>query len=394
MSFPHHDRLWTEAAQFVARHCRPDDKILAPDIFHILFARIYRYANTRLLPDMAYDWAVIHKGELGTLSYSFLAALPGSMVPVLANEVFVVWSSRKNAAAATLAASTAHLEPYFDAFARLDPAAPLEDAPADRVLPDPGQIVNFARLDDDAFKEAMNRFWQNGGYEHDTLRDRALFDEVERCVASFVGDGSGKVVLDLGCGSGKLMNILTRSPSVVGVDISDVAVEMARQTHAGRPEFSFHVMDAHALDLPNAHFDTTLIIESIEHFKDCRKVMSEVARVTKPGGHLLVTTANRDSLHLVVNRKLGYPDFATSFQHIEEFSFAGLKRLVEDHGFQVKGSAGMFLYPYWGIPGVDGIVRSAMDNDPELVELMRVLGARVGAEHAYEFALWAQKPDV
>ena len=54
-------------------------------------------------------------------------------------------------------------------------------------------------------------------------------------------------------------------------------------------------------------------------------------------------------------------------------------------------TAGIFLYPYWGVPGVDEVVRKITDEDPQFVELMRLLGERVGAEYAYCSVVLAQK---
>ena len=52
---------------------------------------------------------------------------------------------------------------------------------------------------------------------------------------------------------------------------------------------------------------------------------------------------------------------------------------------------GAMLYPYWGIPGIDGILRNIIDNDPELVEIQRDMGARIDPRHAYAFVLRARK---
>jgi hypothetical protein len=49
---------------------------------------------------------------------------------------------------------------------------------------------------------------------------------------------------------------------------------------------------------------------------------------------------------------------------------------TEQFGLKVIRSGGIFLYPYWGIPGIDQVMRSINDSDPEVVELMRELGRR------------------
>jgi hypothetical protein len=49
----------------------------------------------------------------------------------------------------------------------------------------------------------------------------------------------------------------------------------------------------------------------------------------------------------------------------------------------VATSRGLFLFPYWGVPGVDEHVRQVIDDDPEIVEVSRELGELVGARHAF-----------
>jgi len=50
------------------------------------------------------------------------------------------------------------------------------------------------------------------------------------------------------------------------------------------------------------------------------------------------------------------------------------------------------LMPYWGIPDIDLYVRHLTDNDPEMIELLRKLGERVGAEYAFQFVILCIKP--
>ena len=103
----------------------------------------------------------------------------------------------------------------------------------------------------------------------------------------------------------------------------------------------------------------------------------------RPGGRLLTTAANRNSVNQVITRRLGYPEFVTNYQHIAEFGLDDLTEMLDDAGFDVVRTEGIFLFPYWGVPGVDQAVRHLTDDDPEVVELMRKLGRLVGAEHAY-----------
>ncbi len=51
--------------------------------------------------------------------------------------------------------------------------------------------------------------------------------------------------------------------------------------------------------------------------------------------------------------------------------------------FKIGDSHGVFLYPYWGVPEIDEVVRHIMDEGKELVEVTRLLGERVGPNYAY-----------
>ena len=142
-------------------------------------------------------------------------------------------------------------------------------------------------------------------------------------------------------------------------------------------------MKAEALALPDAAFDIVTLIDGSEHVYDFEAALAEIARVLRPGGRFIVTAQNTNSLHLIVNRKLGYPDFVTNNHHFREFNVAEMTALVGAHGLAAGRSVGFVLYPYWEIPGIDEHARHITDEDGEFAELMRVLGERVGPEYAY-----------
>jgi hypothetical protein len=114
--------------------------------------------------------------------------------------------------------------------------------------------------------------------------------------------------------------------------------------------------------------------------------------VLRPGGRLLVTVANRDSLNQILTKKLGYVEFVTNYQHFREFAFAEALALLDQAGLSITSTAGIFLFPYWGVPGIDEVVRHIQDDDADFVELTRRLGERVGAEYAYTSVFVARKP--
>ncbi len=108
-----------------------------------------------------------------------------------------------------------------------------------------------------------------------------MVDELIRAVG-------GGVVLDAGCGAGRMSRYLAdRGCRVEGVDLSAGMVEQARVVH---PDLTFAVAALEALPHPDDAFDGVLLWYSIIHTPPERLpgILSEVARVVRPGGHLLV----------------------------------------------------------------------------------------------------------
>ncbi len=96
-------------------------------------------------------------------------------------------------------------------------------------------------------------------------------------------------VLDVAAGTGALALAAARTGAkVMATDFSPGMV--ARVAAAGLPNVEARVMDGQALDLPDATFDAVFSIFGVIMFSDWRKGLAEMRRVTRPGGHGVVTT--------------------------------------------------------------------------------------------------------
>jgi SAM-dependent methyltransferase len=95
----------------------------------------------------------------------------------------------------------------------------------------------------------------------------------------------GRAVLEYGCGPGSYaFDLVERGAHVVGIDISPVAIELARQTAIDRGlDVTFSVMNAESLDLPDGSFDI-VCGSGILHHLDLSRALAEVRRVLKVGG--------------------------------------------------------------------------------------------------------------
>jgi SAM-dependent methyltransferase len=97
-------------------------------------------------------------------------------------------------------------------------------------------------------------------------------------------------LLDVGCGHGGFSETFARNHVVVGVDIALGMLRLARE----RGLVPFHA-DATALPFEDHQFDVTLSAEVIQHFDDLRPSFAEMARVTRTGGKLVVSTLSAQS---------------------------------------------------------------------------------------------------
>jgi SAM-dependent methyltransferase len=98
-------------------------------------------------------------------------------------------------------------------------------------------------------------------------------------------------VLDVGCGPGLVARTLApRVRSFVGVDVTPAMIERARALAAGAglSNAEFVVGDAVALSFEAASFDVVVTRLALHHMPDPGAVLSEVARVLRPGGRLVV----------------------------------------------------------------------------------------------------------
>jgi len=159
-------------------------------------------------------------------------------------------------------------------------------------------------------------------------------DEYRRRLARKIADFSpwvpdGGDVLEMGCGKGELIAFLaSRSRRSVGIDISEVILDSARQA----PNLEFRVMDAVRLDFPDASFDTAISSQLIEHLHpdDVLVHFREVARVLRPGGLYVFNTPNRITGPHDVSRY--FDKTATGF-HLKESTYGELATALRAAGF-------------------------------------------------------------
>ena len=137
----------------------------------------------------------------------------------------------------------------------------------------------------------------------------------------------GARVLDLGCGDGAKTARLADRFDVVGVDVSERQLELARENAPGA---TFVHADLAELELPDATFDAVTALYSIMHAPrdEHPALLARFRRWLKPGGHILLSMST-----------VGGPDRFKHWLGVEMF-FSGFdaetnSRIVRDAGFEL-----------------------------------------------------------
>jgi 2-polyprenyl-3-methyl-5-hydroxy-6-metoxy-1,4-benzoquinol methylase len=158
------------------------------------------------------------------------------------------------------------------------------------------------------------------------MRSRFLLDRVR----------AGERVLDVGCAEGRFAAELTRAGAdVVGIDVAEEPLRRARVRHPGLDVRL--VADAGPWDLDDASFDVVWAGEVLEHVLDTAAWLSEVRRVLRSGGRLLVSTPAHGPLtlaRLALSKRAFAAHFDPRGDHLRVYSRDTLTRLLAELRFQ------------------------------------------------------------
>lgn len=92
-------------------------------------------------------------------------------------------------------------------------------------------------------------------------------------------------VLDLGCGTGAVLQELTEFSQPIGLDMSPLALEFCQ----GRGLHRLAIGRGETLPLKDASVDAVIALDVFEHIEDDRSAFAEAARVLRPGGVLVLS---------------------------------------------------------------------------------------------------------
>lgn len=199
-----------------------------------------------------------------------------------------------------------------------------------------------------------------------------------RIIASFLERILGEVtdsparILDVGCGTGANLLLLSKYGDAEGVDISDDALAFCRERGLQK------VKKGAAEELPYADesFDLVSALDVVEHLDDDLAALKEMKRVLRPGGRVFLFVPTFMFLW-------GLQDDVSN--HRRRYRLPELRRLLEQAGFEVERTSYAnitFFLPILLIRRLMRLtgIKAESENSINVPALNGVLGWLLGAE--------------
>lgn len=141
-------------------------------------------------------------------------------------------------------------------------------------------------MSDDLFDKKA-KFFDLWAPNYDFLLTTIFYQAIHRRILDYIELPDRPLVLDLGCGTGRLLDRLAaRFPTLMGtgLDLSREMLRQARQRNQHHPQLIFVSGNAEALPFAESQFDAVFNTISLLHYPDADRVFAQVSRVLKDRG--------------------------------------------------------------------------------------------------------------
>jgi len=165
-----------------------------------------------------------------------------------------------------------------------------------------------------------------------SLPFREWFEKEDKYLESSIPEES--VVLDVGCGFGRHMEMLAkRGIHVVGIDNNITMIEKAvhRLLFAYYGQVEIYPMEAAHLSLPSDHFDSVICMTNTfgNMQEDKQRILREMKRVAKPGGRIILSVYKNET-EVLEGRRNDYKSLKLEIRDVREEN--GIRTIITKEG--------------------------------------------------------------
>lgn len=147
---------------------------------------------------------------------------------------------------------------------------------------------------------------------------------------SYLNVNDGDNILDIGCGGGSAIKIISEkysSCNIYGIDISEKSIEKASILNKEKLNKQVYLNKSSVLSTPykNDYFDIVVSFESIYFWKDLHNAFKEIYRIMKPNSKIYVFME-------VLRKKNAF--WEKFIKNMKEYSYEEIKYAMECSGFK------------------------------------------------------------
>ncbi len=162
--------------------------------------------------------------------------------------------------------------------------------------------------------------------------------------------GNGRDVLDVGCATGDYLKPrLATFKSATGLDYTQRFLDEFAASLDGAlpPNLKLVCADAREMPCAPSSFDFAFSFATLYSIPDCHRVIAELGRVVRPGGHVALEFGNRTSLNTLVASGWHKAESWAQPHHVD---LGDLARNIADAGFDVVDWRAFQLLPLYAVP--------------------------------------------
>ncbi|MEM7794663.1 MAG: class I SAM-dependent methyltransferase [Cyanobacteria bacterium P01_C01_bin.118] len=144
---------------------------------------------------------------------------------------------------------------------------------------------------------------------YDFILTSVFYQAIHKRLLDYVELPEQAKVLDIGCGTGRLLNRLAAKYSElqgIGLDFSAEMLHQARRSNRHRPRLIFVQGNAAPLRFVDNQFDAVFNTISFLHYPNPEQVLAEVYRVLRPDGRFYLVDLTNQSLTKILHGEMRF----------------------------------------------------------------------------------------